>query len=83
MKIRKWKNPNTFIDYLQTIDNVHENLEDYNTTKKMLTVFADMILDMEANKKLSTTATGLFYKEGNSTFQLLLSHNLISKCLEL
>ena len=46
-------------------------------------MFADMIVDMEASKKLSPTVTELFYKEGNSTFHLLLYHNPISKCLEL
>ena len=28
------KNPKAFIDYSQTIDDVYENLEDYNSTKK-------------------------------------------------
>ena len=39
------KHPKTFIDYLQTIDEVYENLEDCNPTKtrKLLIVFDDMI----------------------------------------
>ena len=28
------KNPKAFIDYLQTINHVYENLEDYSRTKK-------------------------------------------------
>ena len=32
--IGKLKNPKAFIDYLQTIDDVYENLEDYNPAKK-------------------------------------------------
>ena len=28
------KNPKAFIDYCQTIDDIYENLEDYNPTKK-------------------------------------------------
>ena len=32
--IKRLKNPKIFIDYLQTIDDVYENLEDYNPTKK-------------------------------------------------
>ena len=31
---KKLRNPKTFIDYSQTIDDVHEKLEDYNLTKK-------------------------------------------------
>ena len=34
VKIKKIKNPKTFIDYLQTNDDFYENLEDYNSTKK-------------------------------------------------
>ena len=46
------KNQKAFIDYLQTIDNVYENEEDYNPSKekKVLVVFDDLIVDMVANK---------------------------------
>ena len=39
------KNPKTFIDYSQTIDDAYENLEDCNPTKKrrVLIVFDDVI----------------------------------------
>ena len=42
--IKKLKNPKTFLDYLQTIDDVNENLEDYNPTQKskVLIVFNDI-----------------------------------------
>ena len=30
----KKKNPKTFIDYLQAIDDLHESLEDQNPTKE-------------------------------------------------
>ena len=51
--IKILKNPEGFIDYSQTIDNVYENLEDYNPTKKrrVFIVFHGMIADMESNKK--------------------------------
>ena len=46
------KNPKSFVHYSQTIDDVYENLEDYNPTKKrrMLIVFDIMIVDMESMK---------------------------------
>ena len=61
--IKKLKNPKAFIDYSKTIDNVYENLEDYNPTKKrrVLIVFDDMIADMESNKKLNPV-TELFLR---------------------
>ena len=44
------KNLKGFIDYSQAIVNVHENLEDYNPTKKRRDMFDEMIADMESNK---------------------------------
>ena len=60
--IENLKNPKAFIGYSQTIDDVYENLEDCNPTKKrrLLIVFDDMIADMESNKKLSPIVTKLF-----------------------
>ena len=53
--IENLKNPKAFIDYSQTIDDVYENLEDYNPTKKrrVLIVFDDMIADMESIKSMN------------------------------
>ena len=42
--IKNLKNPIAFIDYLQTIDDVYESLEDYNATKKRRVLIADMKL---------------------------------------
>ena len=55
VRIENIKNSKAFIDYLQTIDDVYENLEVYNPTKerRVLIVFDDMIAVMESNKKLS------------------------------
>ena len=57
--MKNWK---TLIEYLQTIDVVNENLEDYNDRKKnkVLIVFNDMMADIEPNKKLSPIVTELF-----------------------
>ena len=46
------KKKKAFIDYLQTIDKVYENEEDYNPSKekKVLVVFDGLIVDMVANK---------------------------------
>ena len=60
----KKKNPKAFIDYSQAIDDVYENLEDYNPKKKsrVLIVFDDMIADMESDKRLSPIVTELFLR---------------------
>ena len=56
------KNPKAFTDYSQTIDNVYENLEDYNPKKKkrVLIVFDDMIEGMKSNKKLFLKSLNCF-----------------------
>ena len=45
VEIKNLRNPKAFIDYSQTTDDVDENLEDYNPTKKrrVLIIFDDMI----------------------------------------
>ena len=62
--IKTLKNPKEFIDYSQTIDNVYENLEDHNPTKKrrVLIVFNDIKTDMKSNKKLSPMVTECFLR---------------------
>ena len=47
------------------MDDVYENLEDYNPIKKrrVLLVFDGMITDMESNKELSPIVTELFLRE--------------------
>ena len=75
-----------FIDYSPVTDDVYEDLEDYNPTKKrrVLIVFHDMIADMESNKKLNPIATqNCFKEEENLTFHLFLYHNLVSNCIRL
>ena len=43
-------------------------------------MFDDMVVDMEANKKLNPVVIELFLSEKESTFCLFLYHNHISKC---
>ena len=51
--IKHVNNPNAFIEYSNTMDDVYENINDYNPIRKrkILTVFDDMIADIMANKK--------------------------------
>ena len=62
--IKHEKSLKAFIDYSQTIDEVYENLEDYNPTQKgkVLIVFDDMIAGMEANKKICPIEIELFMR---------------------
>ena len=73
IEINELKNPKAFIDYSQTIDDVCENLEDYNRTnkRKVLIVFHDVIADMEANNKLSPIVTELFLRRRKLNISLI------------
>ena len=75
----------SIIDHSQTIDDVYENLEDYDQTKKrkMLILFDDMVADMEANKILTPIVIELFLRGKNTAFCSFLYRNLLSKCLKL
>ena len=48
-----FKDPNAFIDCSNTMDDVHENIDDYkpNRQRKILIVFDDIIADIMSNKK--------------------------------
>ena len=64
VETKKLRNSKAFINYSQTIDDVYENLEDYNPREKrrVLIVFDDMIADIESNKKLSPIVTELILR---------------------
>ena len=70
---KKWKSQKPFIDYSQTIDNVYENLEDYNAMKKrgVLIVFDNMIADKDSNKTLSPIVTESFLRERKRNISLV------------
>ena len=71
--IKNLKNPKKFLDFSQTIDDVYENLEDYNKTmkRKVLIVFDNMIADMESNKTLSPVVTELFLRRRKLNISLV------------
>ena len=73
---------------MQTIDNIYENLEDCNPTRKrnLLVVFDNMIEVMGSNKKLSPIVAKLFLKEKKlNIFFVFISQSyfLVSKFLKL
>ena len=71
--IKKLKTSTAFIDYSQTIDDVYENLKDYDPLKKrkVLIVFDDMIADVEDNKKSSPIVIELFLRGTNLNMSLV------------
>ena len=55
-------NPNAFIEYSNMMDDVYENINDYNPIRKRkkIIVFHDMIADIMTNKKFQERIKELF-----------------------
>ena len=62
--IKYCNNPNAFIEYSNTMDNVYKNVDDYNPSRKrkILTVFDDMIADITTNKRFQAIIKELFIR---------------------
>ena len=62
--LNHYDNPKAFIKDLNDLQDVYENIDEYNTDKerKILIVFDDMIADMINNKKLNSIVTKLFIR---------------------
>ena len=59
--IKKLNDPNAFIEYSNTMDDVYNNIDDYNPKRKrkVLIVFDDLIADVMTNKKFQAIITEL------------------------
>ena len=62
--IKHLNNPNAFIEYSNTMDDVYENINHYNPIRKRkkLIVFDDMITDIMDNKKFQAIIKELFIR---------------------
>ena len=51
--VKNLDHPNAFIEYSNTMDDVYNNIDDYNSKRKrkFLNLFDDMIADIMSNKK--------------------------------
>ena len=62
--IKNLNDPNAFIEYSNTMDDVHSNIDDYKAKRKRKTliVFDDMVVDIMINKKFQATIKELFIR---------------------
>ena len=63
-RIKHLNNPNAFIECSNMMDDVYENINDYNLIRKRkkLIVFDDMIADIIGNKKFQVIIKELFVR---------------------
>ena len=62
--LKHFNDPNAFIEYLNDMDDIFKNIEEYNLNKerKIFIVFDDMISDIFRHKKSCPTVTELFIR---------------------
>ena len=62
--IKCLNDPNAFIECSNRMDDVYENIHDYNSNRKrkILIVFDDMIADIMTNKKFQAIIKELFIR---------------------
>ena len=65
--LKHFNDPKAFIEYSNDMQDVYENIEEYNPGKKrkVLIVFDDIIADMINNKNGNTVETELFIRRRN------------------
>ena len=77
--IKHLNDPNAFIECSNTMDDVYENIHDYNSNRKrkILIVFDDMIADIMTNKKFQSIIKELFIRCRKLNISLALLLNFI------
>ena len=81
MGLKHFNDPKAFIEYWNNMQDVYENIEEYNIGKKrkILKFFDDVIVDMINNKKLNLVVTELFIR-GRKSNMFLLSYQSAKRC---
>ena len=77
--IKYLNDPSAFIECSNTMDDVYENINDYNPSRKRknLIVFDDMIAEITTNKEFKAIIKELFIRCRNEIILLFLLLNLI------
>ena len=77
--IKHLNNPNAFIECSNTMDDVYENINDYNPIRKRkkIIVFDEIIADITDNRKFQAIIKELFVRSRKLNISLFLSLNLI------
>ena len=62
--IKDLNDPNAFIEYLSTMDDIYNNIDDYNPNRKrkILIMFDDMIADIMSSKTFQAIIKELFIR---------------------
>ena len=86
--IKHLNDANAFVECSNTMDDVYENIDDYNPSRKrkILIVFDDMIADIMTSKKFQTVIKQLFIRCRKTNISLVFitqSHFTVPKDVRL
>ena len=70
VRIKHLNDPNAFIECFNTMDDIYENINDYNPSKKKLIVFDKLIADIMTNKKFRAIINKLLIRCRSQIFHL-------------
>ena len=62
-RLKYFNDLKAFIEYLNEVDDIYQNIEEYNPNKRKILAVFNMIADQLINKKLNPTVTELFIRE--------------------
>ena len=71
--IKHYNDPNAFIECFNVMDDVYENINDYNPSKEMLIVFEDIIADITTNEKFQAIINELLIRCRKLSVSLVLA----------
>ena len=79
--IKNLNNLSAFIEYSNTMEDVYNNIDDYNPKRKrkILIVFDDKIADVMTNKTFQVIIENYLLDPENRVYLLFLPHSLILK----
>ena len=80
--IKHLNDPNAFMEFSNIMDDVYENINDYNLSrkKKILIVFDEMIADMMTNLKTSAHNQRIVYSMQKIKYFTCVYHTTLLSC---
>ena len=81
---KDWNDSKAFIEYWNELDDIYENIEEYNTNKKykILNIFDKIISDMLSNEKLNPIVTESFIRGKKTKHFFCFYHTILFSCTE-
>ena len=78
--IKHLEDPNAFIECSNTMNDVYENIDDFNQTEKISIMFDDMIADIMTNKEFQAIIKELLIRCRKHKYFTCVYHSVLFSC---